>query len=128
MLQDSSSIEPDQRQPQESVLRTLDEWHRYALADLTGVVDPEPLVREVSAAIDHELWAQNAPQRPTGDQRRDQRVGEASEGRRGPPPSLAVETDRNGEGDATKTGESALPDGEPAIGMTRVVTPVGGDV
>ena len=64
----------EQREPEQSVLRPLDEGHRHALADLAGVVQPEPLVREVTAAGDHELGTEDPPERPAGDEGWHERV------------------------------------------------------
>jgi len=69
-------LDREQREPQECVFRALDERHGHAPADLTGVVDAEPLVRQVSSAVHHELGTEYASERPASDQRRHERIGE----------------------------------------------------
>src|SRR5579863_7415264 len=75
----SPALDTEQDQPERAVFGALDQRYRYALADLTGVVQSEPLVREVPTAVHHELWSQHTTERPTGDERRHQRVGERGE-------------------------------------------------
>jgi hypothetical protein len=87
-------LDREEHEPQNRILRALNQWHRNAFADLTGVVDAEPLVGEVSAAIDHELRTEHPSERPPGDQRRHECVSEEGQRTSGPPPSLQVETDR----------------------------------
>src|SRR5665213_937539 len=118
----------EQRQPQDHVLGPLDEWHGNTFADLTRVVDAKPLVREVAASVHHELWTEDATKSPPRDQRRHERVSESGERTCGPPSALHVEADGQGERDAPKARESALPHGDPASGVMRVVAPIGRDV
>jgi hypothetical protein len=78
----------EQHEPQDHVLRSLDERHGYALTDLTLVVDAKPLVREVAASVHHELWPQDATKSPSRNQRRHERIGETGERTSGPPSAL----------------------------------------
>jgi hypothetical protein len=72
----SPALDCEQHEPQRSVLESLDERDRHALTELTVVVDAEPLMREVTAAVHHELRPEDAAERPAGDQRRHEAVGE----------------------------------------------------
>ena len=121
-------FESDETEPQQSVFCTLNERHGDPTSDLTCVVHTEPLVREMTAAVHHELWSEHAPERPPSDQRRHQCVTEARERRLGPPPSLEVEADGQRERDTAEARESALPDRDPLRGMARVVAPIGRDI
>jgi len=124
----SSVLDGEQRQPQDRVLGALDEGHGNAAAHLARVVKAEPLMGEMAATVDHELGTQNATERPPGDQRRDQRITKAGQGTSGPPSTLQVETHRQRQSNAPEAREPALPDGDPASRMIRVVAPIGGDV
>ena len=127
-LFETRALEREQGEPEQTVLGALDERHGYAFSGLSHVVESEPLVGEVSAAVDHELGSEHAPERPARDERRHKGVGEGGERRAGPPASLQEKTDGRGESDAAEARDAALPDGDPTGRVTAVVAPVGGDV
>ena len=89
-----STFKQKKQSPQEPVLCSLDEWHRYSLSNLAGIVDAEPLVGQVSAAFHHELRTEQAPESPTSDERGHHGVSESGERTPGPPVSLQ----QNGQG------------------------------
>jgi hypothetical protein len=121
-------LESEQPQPQDRILGSLDERDRHALAHLARVVDAEPLMSEVAAAVHHELRSEDASECPPGDERGHERVSEARERTLGPPSSLQIETNGKRHGDAPEAREPALPDGDPTRGMIGVVVPIGRDV
>ena len=125
---DPCVLRPEQSRPEQSVLRTLDEWYRDAFSNLTGVVHSKPLVCQVTAARDHELGSEHSPEGPTSNERGNERVGEPGERRVGPPPTLQDKPYRQRETNAPETREAPLPHRDPSSGMARVVAPVRRDV
>jgi hypothetical protein len=125
---ESRSLQGNEHEPQETVLGTLNERHRDALAHLSDVVNTKPLVGKMAAAIHHELGAKNPADGPARDERGHQRVRESRQLGIGPPTMLQDQPDDEGQGDTAEARETALPDSNPTTGVVVVVTPVRGDI
>ena len=106
----------------------MNQRYRNPATRLTGVVQSEPLLGEVAPSVHHKLRAEYASDRPPGHQRRHQRIAKARRRRGRPPPALQEQANGQGQCDPPETGQSALPEGQPATGMPTVVTPVGRQV
>lgn len=69
----------EQDEPEDRVLYSLNDRYRNTFANLTVVVDAEPLVGEMAAAVHHELGTQHSTEGPPDDQCRYEGVGEGGE-------------------------------------------------
>src|ERR1700722_2156470 len=72
-------FETDEDEPQGAVLQALDDWDGDTFADLAVVADPEPLVGQVPASVDHELGSEKASDGPAQNEGGDERVREFGE-------------------------------------------------
>src|ERR1039458_3836058 len=82
----------------------------------------------MAPAVDHELGAKDAAEGPATKEGGYECGGELRESGLRPPAALQHETHHEGERDAAKTSEAALPHRDPAPRMAGVVAPIGRDV
>lgn len=114
--------------PQQGVFGPLDERNGHPFPGLTVVGHGEPLVAEVSTAVNHELGTEDPTKGPAGHHGGNDGVSQGQSGYAGPVLGQDEQTEEEGECDTPETRETSLPHREPTPVVALVVRPVGGDV
>ncbi len=120
-----ATLGEDQDQVDGEVLGSLDERHRDPWPDLAVVVHPEPLVRGVTAACDHQLGSEQPPHGPRSEQHRHHDVETLEDLELGALLAHHHDGHWHSQDQATEGGETSLPDGDDLAGVVRVVPEVG---